>query len=133
MKNFIIYESTTGKIRRTGVCPDEMFFIQAQIDESIIEEKLDILNIERYYVVNGSIIERPKNPAILNKDSILANGEDTGIISKIPNPSTIYINKQQFIVSDGIFEFTLDNPGIYNIQCSAIFPYLRKEFLIYAY
>lgn len=52
----------------------------------------------------------------INKKDVIADGEDTIIITDLPNPTSIYIDGQILVVEDGTFEFTLDAPGKHKMK-----------------
>jgi len=54
MKNYIVY-NLQGKILRTGICPDDMFDIQAQKGEYIIE---GTANDRLQKIVNGKVVDK---------------------------------------------------------------------------
>lgn len=53
MKNFIVYNSD-GKILRTGLCQDETFLLQADDNESVLEDEA---NAAKQKVVNDVIVD----------------------------------------------------------------------------
>lgn len=58
MKRFIVYETATGKIRRTGVCPDDVFPHQAHGGEAILEGEVRNEN----FISDGAPIYIPPPP-----------------------------------------------------------------------
>lgn len=59
MKSFTVYDEITGKILRTGSCPDIDFESQTDgVNEKVIEGRSDDV---RQKVVNGEIVARPAN------------------------------------------------------------------------
>jgi len=58
MKNYIIYIEKTGQIIRYGFCPDDDYFLQAQIDENIMEGTIDCDS----YILNNEIVSIPPAP-----------------------------------------------------------------------
>lgn len=59
MKNFIVYNSS-GKILRTGTCPDSVFSAQTQAGEFIMEGVCE--DDANYSVVNGALVYTPVVP-----------------------------------------------------------------------
>ena len=57
MKQFVIYDST-GKILRTGTCPDNDYELQCGADEFIMEGFADD---ESQMVVEGQIVNKPED------------------------------------------------------------------------
>jgi len=126
--NYIVYEPCTGKILRSGKCPDNMIGIQAEFGQSVIE---GVANDTTQFIDNTVVIDKSENPATIDKATIHADGVDIVTISTLPNPTIINLSGEKYIVSDGVFSFTVDTPGAYVINCDA-FPYLVKEFIVNA-
>jgi hypothetical protein len=62
MSSFLVYD-TTGKILRTGYCPDGMEAVQAHMDnESVIVSPPLTVNGSNSYVVNGTVTAMPPQP-----------------------------------------------------------------------
>jgi hypothetical protein len=117
--NLIIYDTITGHINRISSCPASMASTQAQTGETAIEGTADdatqIIDVLTETVIDKSIL-----PSSINKVSILADGIDQIIISNLPNPTFISIEGEgRWIVSDGLFEFTVDTPGEYEFTCQS--------------
>ena len=74
----------------------------------------------------------PANPATIDKTSITGNGIDTAKISNIVANSIIAVDGiGTYTVDDGEFEFSIDTPGTYLIEC-VTHDYLNGEFTINA-
>ena len=70
-------------------------------------------------------------PCSINKEIINADGLDSIIISSIPNPSIVNFDGEDYEVIDGVFEFTLDLPGIYPVWVRSN-EYEQRTYLINA-
>jgi len=129
MIDYIVYDKFTGKITRTGYCPDNDFQLQAIYNnEAVLEGQTnDIL----FYVVNSIVMPKPENPSIIDKLLMLADGLDLTTISLLPNPSTVTLDGTSYEVTDGILEFTLDVPGTYKIKIDS-FPFKDLTFEVIA-
>ena len=55
MKNYIVHDEN-GNIIRTGVCPEDMMYLNARENETVIE---GIASDKRHVVVNGKICNKP--------------------------------------------------------------------------
>ena len=55
MKNYIVHDEN-GNILRTGICQDDMMYLNARENETVIE---GIANDKRHIVVNGKICDKP--------------------------------------------------------------------------
>lgn len=72
----------------------------------------------------------PSNPATIDKTSITGNGIDTAKISNIVENSIIVVEGiGSYSVDDGEFEFSIDTPGTYLIEC-VTHDYLNGEFTV---
>ena len=54
MKNYIVFNGD-GEILRTGICPDDMFRMQAQPGESVIEGACNDINDR---IVEGKVVRK---------------------------------------------------------------------------
>ena len=66
MKQFIIYNSD-GDILRTGTCPDNMFDLQANDGEYVIE---GVADDETKRISNGGIVDKPIQVTYISIDEI---------------------------------------------------------------
>jgi hypothetical protein len=112
---FTIYDAT-GRILRTGNCPDGMEAIQARPGEFMLPVDADLL---LDYVQNGAISTRPANPATL------ASSKITGI----PTGAVLTINGVDYAVDDGEADLSFTHPGTYAMLITA-FPYLDASFTV---
>jgi hypothetical protein len=130
-KTFIIYDTRTGEIKRTGNCPTDMVVLQPDGSnfEAVMEGEADD---SIHYILNGVLAMRPENPSTIDKITMAANGVEITTISNIPNPSTVTIFPiAMYTVTDGTLQFTIDTPGEYKITIQGA-PYLNKEFTVNA-
>jgi len=131
-KDFILYDSITGRILRCVQCHESMIGVQLQEENAAFIKGKANDEIQYIDAVTSEILNKTELPATVDKIEILANEEDIVIISNLPNPSIVKINEAEgYEVTDGSFEFTVDTPGEYSLLCSA-FPYLDKEFIVNA-
>lgn len=129
--NFIVYEKLTGKILKTGFCPNSLLLNQVP-DINIHGVFEGVANDTIQYIVSGEIIvNKPINPATITKLTMTANAIDTVTVSNLPNPSSVVLEGVNYTVTDGAFGFTVDTVGIYTIKVMS-FPYLDKEFRVNA-
>ena len=136
MKNFIVYNST-GKILRTGSCPDNMVVAQTpDYDEWVIEGEAD--DLAQYVDINTlQIVNKPPIVPIANKYEIVANGIDETSIYNLPVPCRCKIECaelkifENIEITDGSLEFTATHAGMFKITLTADF-YLDTEVTINA-
>lgn len=113
VKKFIVYDSS-GKILRTGTCPEEGFEIQAQTGEFVMEG-MAIDSFE--YVRDGKILPRPTM-------NIHLNGT---VLEGVPIGSKVYVDGEfTGICESGYVEFNKSTQDSYQIKFS-LFPYLDSE------
>ncbi len=65
MKKFIVYNTTTGKIERTGQCQDSLFDNQAGVGESVMEGVADDIHQK---IIDGNVVD--KTQAEVDADKI---------------------------------------------------------------
>lgn len=70
-----------------------------------------------FYVLDGSLTERPQ--AAISSLEIQADGEDTAIITGIPEGVSVSIDDEPYEVSGGSLEFTTGDPGTFRIAIDA--------------
>jgi len=58
-------------------------------------------------------------PCVIDNETMWADGIDSITISNLPNPSTVIFEDEEYEVTDGVFQFTLDLAGDYRIRCKA--------------
>lgn len=58
MKFYIVYENKSGKILRTGVCPDSMFASQANENEGVMEGNNDIRDDKHFIDIDTKEIKQ---------------------------------------------------------------------------
>jgi len=128
MSDFIVYKDDTGEILRTGVCPENMIAAQAESNETAIEGKA---NDELQYIDTNNVTDKLDSTAVINKTNMLADGIDTTVISNIPIGTMLNIENNEYLITDGVFEFTVDLPGNYTVTLTII-PYLPIVFEVIA-
>jgi len=115
--NYIIFNDQ-GEILRTVSCPKDMAVDQLSEGEWLLEGRWDDT---KFYVENGSVVERPHFPITIEGSTI------TGI----PIPTTITIEGVSYEVTEGTLELEFDAPGSYTVSLRS-FPYLDTEVTIEA-
>lgn len=113
--------------------PENMIYVPSTIDNY---NSFLAMNPQTHRMIcrNGEFeISAIRNdPSSIDKTSITANEIDTATISDIHNPSFVIIDDETiYTVNDGIFNFSVDTPGIYTIKIVNS-EYLEKEYTINA-
>ena len=101
------------------------------VDDLIRNNSADVLT--NYYFDNDyqAVMPKPANPAIIDKATINPDGVDTATISGIPTNCVVTVGGTDYTVTDGVFEFSTNSPGVYTIVLR-LFPYLQKSFEVTA-
>ena len=130
MSDFVVFD-ITGKIIRIGTCPTNMVSLQCGSGESVLEEPANdatmFVDTYDYFKVKP----KPSIQAVPNKLTILSDSTDSVIISPLPIPTVVSVDRNSYEVLDGIFEFTTNLVGVYKIRAES-FPYLSKEWEVTA-
>ena len=109
------YKEQTGEIRQSFFTTDsENIVLNLMPGEKAIEISGDFTNP---YLVNGELVERPKNPATLNGT----------VIENVPVGAVVSFGEQSFTVDDGTAELEFPFLGTYSVTVTC-FPYLTKTF-----
>ena len=130
MKKYAIH-SAFGEILQTLICSPGASLIQ-QLGESYIVEVSDGVDDATHFIVSDSARPKQPMPLIATNTPLLANGTDEAVISGIPEGVQVeWPDGQTDIVTDGEVRFSVDLPGIYAFQFTAV-PYLDKEITVEA-
>ena len=95
-------------------------------------EVTEIVGDSSHYVVDGVVQPKQQMPLVIDTSQIDADGIDEATITGIPSGVTVeWPDGQSDTVTDGEIRFSVDLPGTYTFQFTAI-PYLDKEVTIEA-
>lgn len=107
----------TGETAELQVEPRESFLISGNYPD------------DQYYFdkTDQTMREQPDIPAELSKDTLVADGQDSIVISGLPTDdlngnaveTEVRINRHTYQVPDGELEFTVNAPGLHRISCRA--------------
>lgn len=136
MAFYVIFDPANGRIRRTGVAPEELIALQANGARWAITDAL--YSDETHYVddVNlGTVAERPVLPIDFAGSNIVPpDGATPVVFSGVPDGTAFVIkgagNPGLFgVVVDrsGVLEVTFDRPATYEITFEQ-WPYQVKAF-----
>jgi len=129
---YIVYNSVNGKVYLEGIghidTVDPLVFGPTMV-AMYYDGPLSQADI---YVKSGLVIQRQPMPLNTTSTSLIADGTDEVIISGIPSDVQVeWPDGQVDTVTDGEIRFSVDLPGTYTFQFTAI-PYLDKEVTIEA-
>ena len=112
---FTVYSASTGKILRTGECSPYDLLLQARnTSECAIGKEA---NDATQYILNGEVTDKHEITATLSGL----------VISGLPIPVTVTIERVRYEVVDGTVELSFNFPGAYKVLCEALH-YLPKTF-----
>lgn len=129
-----IYEPDTGRIIGHLTCPDHLFDLNENNmpdGHALIRDGGDVDGNDFYVGNDEQIIPRPLMACEPNKISLVADGVDEIVIPGLPIPCTMIVSGKKYKVTDGSFELSIDQPGIYAITAEA-FPYVSREWEVTA-
>lgn len=116
MKPITYYNVTTGAIISTLTGSDFEIRANAPPNSAYVEGTYDYT---RYYITGGVAVEKKTMVIQLNGN----------VISGLPNPTTVYVEGSQYVVTDGVFEFSSNLPGPYTIKLESP-QYLTREVIL---
>jgi hypothetical protein len=150
---FVVFDKDTKRIKRTGYASNaESALAQAYApgEEAAIPEVEKIDNEEDMVAGNGpaaplvepilvdvtmqKIVKRPIMNLVVNKTTLVANGQDVITIAGYPVPSKLMIEgpfSTTVNLTDPQFGFTTELKGEYKLMFRG-FPYRRKEITLAA-
>lgn len=125
MIDYIVYNTATGEILKTGKCPTDMMQAQAHEGETVMQGSASDLN---NYIVDGVVTAKQAQQTTIDKTLISANGIDSILISNVPTNAKLTIkNTKTFALNEstisGNGEFKTVDAGQYEIKVEK-FPYL---------
>ena len=132
MNKYIVYNSVNGKVYLEGIghidTVDPLVFgptmVAMYYDGPLIQADI--------YVESGSVTQRQPMSLITTNTPLIADGIDEVIISGIPSDVQVrWPDGQVDTVTDGEIRFSVDLPGTYTFQLTAV-PYLDQEITIEA-
>ena len=131
----VIYRKSTGEIISTGGVQFEDGHRDAQIaaalapwgDDYAITEGVGNADLDYIAIIDEQAIVAERSPLIVytegNKVTLAADGEDSIVLTGLPNPCEIIIDDPDpdveteiISVSGGGFVFMADDPGVYTVE-----------------
>jgi len=127
-----IYNEDTGAIIRIVDAPADHITLQVQEGEAYVVSATATDEGHYFNTELTEIHSKMDLPIITTNTPLIADGADEVIISGIPSGVQVqWPDGQTDIVTDGEIRFSVDLPGTYTFQFTAI-PYLDKEVTIEA-
>lgn len=111
MRKIVTKFSKDGNALFTLACYEEEMLPPLSEGESYIDGGYN----DKYFLVNGKIIDKPTS-------KIIFTGTKTGTkLKNIPNPTTVTITGYgttfKRVITDGTYKFSVDMPGEYTVKC----------------
>jgi len=130
MSRWAVYDQQ-GRINSIYSGPDFEAHLQAQDGLDVVPVADDADDVTAY-ISGGAVQPKQTMPLITTGSPLIANGTDEAIISGIPAGAQVeWPDGQTDIVTDGEIGFSVDLPGTYTFQFTAV-PYLDQEVVIEA-
>jgi hypothetical protein len=117
---YVVYETSTGTIRSSGVAPEEMVAIQANAGESTLVITGLVLDTTHYV----NIAANP--PVVVPLMTITATLTGLDLVG-VPMPCTVIIDGISYTVTDGTAELSFGSPGTYTVRVEALH-YIPREY-----
>jgi|TARA_R110000744_G_scaffold7742_1_gene26696 hypothetical protein len=75
-------------------------------------------NASDYYIQNGVPVEAEDCGAVWDKETLVADGVDTAVLSGLPSPCLLIVGRKRnpITVTGGVYNFTATNAGAWRIQ-----------------
>ena len=128
---FVVYAPDTGKILRTGMCPDFLVNAQASSMQAVLLSNGPITE-QSHYISSGRVLAKQALPNF-DKTTVVANGTDVVTCAGLPNLTHVDIDGDaDQIVTDGSLELTFSTPGFYNVTLDGGVAYAIKKVTIHA-
>jgi len=131
---YVRYTTATGVITNHGTS------ISTEVAESKVKAHQSVyypmpsegkVTGETHWMNAGVLAERVPVVASWDKVAITADEVDEAVLATLPNPCTVYVDGDPVVVTDGTFEFSAIDPGVYKISIEEP-GYLSTEWLITA-
>ena len=123
MINYTVYDDTTGRIDRCGVCSETDFDLQpTEEGQAVIEGFYPDTD---YYIATPGGTPTPTARSEINGswDAFSYEEGDTATLSFLPNGAVVFVDGVAAeTVSGGEFEMVVEDEGVYEISID-FFPY----------
>jgi len=125
IKSYAIYKKLNGEITKICSCTSEEILLNTKTDEDYIEINDYSINDVTHYVKSGIITACPTMDVLLDKNTIIGDGNDKATISNCPVNAEVFMNDVSIglVDTDGLVEITSDIQKEINIRIK-LFPYL---------
>ena len=129
----VVEFNESGAIEVISTVPDrDWATLGNPLNQQIVLDSQANASSAKNYVDNGQLKDRQGFELLLSAAQIVANGTDEAIISGIPEGVQVeWPDGQVDTVTDGEIRFSVDLPGTYTFQFTAV-PYLDQEITIEA-
>lgn len=118
-----IVVSNAGEIKRSGYCSGDTVFTQAQTSD----ERVFLLGPEDFFTDDGTfivdlsdessptIVGKILIPVVVTSTNVLADAEDTALLSRLPTGTKMLVQGQEESEANGQIPFSVDLAGEYTL------------------
>lgn len=113
---FAVYDGTSGRIERAGVCREEDVAAQAQAAGEVAVETVALVDPQKGYFVAGELAIRPANTVGVSVTGRVITLTGLPVGAKVQIAAPVY----QTVIADdpsGSIAITVPVAGIYSISC----------------
>lgn len=88
-------------------------------------------NASEHYIQNGVPVETEDCGAVWDKETLVADGVDTAVLSGLPSPCLLIVGRKRdpITVTGGVYNFTATNAGAWRIQLGDVHLYPHEWFI----
>lgn len=129
---YYVYDTTTGKITKSGTCMTGDLTLQAGSGEAAVAGVAD--DLTQWFNPATSQLEARPTFQVPSATSVPADGSTLVSWAGLPNPTDVNVTgpaNDSFQTTDGALDLTFDAPGDYTVRLSS-FPYQDLEVVISA-
>jgi hypothetical protein len=123
---FVVVNGRTGKILRTGNCPERMVYLQEIAAHEVAFAEAADDQLHYYDIATAQRMDRPPMQAALSASTVPADGVSEVSLTGLPIPCVVRVEQTTYHVPDGRLDISFDLPGRYVLRVEA-FPYLPAE------
>ena len=123
MVNYCISDAT-GRILRSMTIPAEAL---ASVQMLAGERRWPYRgHPNQHYILDGQLADRPTMPITVDREQLVADGEDTLTFAGIPAGASLSLDGETYAMDGTPLELSIDRPGRYRARFT-LWPYIDKE------
>ena len=123
--NFVVYDITTGRILRSGMCVDTDLPLQVlSVGEAVIE---GTCNLNTDYVVAGVVTPRPTTGLVAVSRAVNADL----VITPLPIGSVVFVDDvEEDVLTDTTLTISFPVQGVWSLSVETPFPCISGSCLV---